>query len=88
MIHARKDYQCIQDTTGGTSIASDEPVFLLRAKDLIAPEIVRAWAFKLRLLDGDIDTVNKVLEHADKMEKWQFENARKLPDTPKDQLVD
>ena len=88
MIHARKDYQCIQDTTGGTNIASDEPVFLLRAKDSIAPDIVRIWAFKLRDMDGDMDTVNKVLDHADKMAKWQVENERKLPDTPKDQLVD
>jgi hypothetical protein len=42
MIHARNDYQRIQDPAN--KIPIDEPVFLLRAQDVTAADTVRAWA--------------------------------------------
>lgn len=42
MRHGRDEYEQIQDPAG--VIAADEPVFLLRAKDLSAPEVIEAWA--------------------------------------------
>ena len=42
MKHARADYDHIQDPTG--HIPADEPVFLLRAGDMNAPNAVRHWA--------------------------------------------
>ncbi len=42
MIHARPDYNRIQDPDN--LIPDDEPVFLLRAKDRTAPAAVDAWA--------------------------------------------
>lgn len=38
MLHARKDYMHIQDETG--KVGENEPVFLLRAKDQLAPDTV------------------------------------------------
>lgn len=42
MRHARADYNRIQDPLN--LIGEDEPVFLLRAKDVSAPFVVRFWA--------------------------------------------
>lgn len=84
MIHAREDYNRIQDPAG--KIADDEPVFLLRAKDYFAPAVVRRWA-ELVAAAGDDDLAKNVTMHAERMERWQVENGCKLPDTPKDQLV-
>ena len=46
MIHAREDYNRIQDPAG--KIGEDEPVFLLRAKDSLAPAMVENWASALQ----------------------------------------
>ena len=40
--HGRDKYEHIQDGRG--VIGEDEPVFLLRAKDLTAPEVIERWA--------------------------------------------
>ena len=42
MIHARDDYNRIQDPAG--LIPADEPVFLLRGQDPAAPNTVDRWA--------------------------------------------
>ena len=39
MIHAREDYQRIQDPEG--KIGEDEPVFMVRAKDKLTPSVMR-----------------------------------------------
>ena len=80
MKHARNDYNDIQDPQG--RIADDEPVFLLRAKDKIAPTIVRAWAKHLKANGGDKVTANRAVQWATEMERWQKENGCKMPDTP------
>lgn len=60
--------------------ADDEPVFILRAQDKLAPEIIREWAKKLYLADPTSATVKKRDEAralADAMEAWP---NRKIPD--------
>jgi hypothetical protein len=42
MIHARADYNRIQDPAN--KIPQDEPVFLLRGQDKVAAATVRVWA--------------------------------------------
>jgi|HubBroStandDraft_6_1064221.scaffolds.fasta_scaffold107012_4 hypothetical protein len=77
MIHARKDYNRIQDPglenpdlicNGATPIAADEPVFLLRAQDETAAAVVRFWAALNS--QGDPMAVELALEHARKMDAW------------------
>lgn len=84
MIHARKDYDHIQDTTG--KIATDEPVFLLRAKDETAPDALLAWAHALELSGGDKVAIEATRKHAELMIKWQEKNGCKQPDTPEEEV--
>lgn len=80
MKHARADYDSIQDASG--KIPDDEPVFLLRAQDIVAPNIVRQWA-SLALVNGvDRAMVDRALAHADRMQEWQRVHGRKIPDMP------
>lgn len=86
MIHPRSDYNCIQDMTCGTSIKDNEPVFILRAQDKLAPETLMFWAAKLKESGGDIHTANNIIKWAEKMRIWQLQNGAKVPDTPPDCL--
>lgn len=91
MIHARKDYDRIQDpgladpsliSSGSSPIAEDEPVFIVRAKDISAPETVRAWA-RLNLDNhGDPALSGLAFRHALLMEQWQAQNGSKTADAP------
>ncbi len=78
MRHARDDYNRIQDPAG--KIADDEPVFLLRAKDITAPETLRFWAANLRNNGGDERLATLASDHATEMEIWQRANGCKMPD--------
>ena len=89
MIHARADYNRIQDpavdnpallAAGTSAIAADEPVFLLRARDITSAATVRAWAHLNRQLGGSTDAINSALYQAERMEQWA---GRKLADIPK-----
>jgi len=82
MIHERSDYMHIQDNTG--KIGNDEPVFLLRAKDELAPVVLQYWVDRLRLREGNTIAAKAVQKHIDLMKKWQKENGCKTPDTPAD----
>ncbi len=78
MIHAREDYNRIQDPIN--KIAKDEPVFLLRAKDQLAPGILMKWATELINRSGDKKMAKMVTDHAVLMVEWQEKNGCKLPD--------
>jgi hypothetical protein len=69
MIHARKDYNRIQDPQ--KKIPENEPVFLLRGQDKFAPELLLRWAAKLRLDGGDPNMAQMVETHAQAMIEWQ-----------------
>jgi hypothetical protein len=100
MKHLRQDYMRIQDpalhdgrllSKGSTPIGEDEPVFLLRGKDAIAPSAVRHWA-NLLISCTDPPSGDRVVLYqaamrwADEMEQWQARNGCKTPDAPVDQL--
>lgn len=78
MIHARKDYNRIQDPEN--KIPENEPVFLLRGQDKFAPELLLRWAAKLRLDGGDPEMARLVEEHAQSMIGWQKYGKVKQPD--------
>lgn len=79
MKHARKDYNGrIVDLQN--SIPEDEPVFLLRGQDILAPELLLMWASKLRLSGGDPKMARIVEDHAQLMLEWQKSRMKKLPD--------
>ena len=68
MIHARDDYNRIQDPAN--KIPQDEPVFLLRGQDKVAAAAVRVWAVLNDEASGDPEASRLAREHAEKMEAW------------------
>jgi len=82
MKHARKDYDRIQDPAG--LIPADEPVFLLRGKDVLAPEIVRERASEAEKMGVEPRMVEAAREQAREMDRWQREHGTQVPDMPKE----
>ena len=81
MKHARADYNRIQDPAG--LIPEDEPVFLIRAQDAIAPMILRHYAVEAHRVGASRELCEATLNQANEMERWQRErSARKTPDMP------
>lgn len=80
MIHARKDYDHIQDPSG--KIPDDEPVFLLRAQDGNAPDVVDYWATVAGFHGANQDIVQAARDHAQRMRDWQETHGFKTPDMP------
>lgn len=78
MIHAREDYNRIQDPSG--LIPDDEPVFLLRAQDATAPAVVRTWADMAEAAGADARIVLAARHQAFAMESWQAAFGSKTPD--------
>lgn len=60
--------------------ADDEPVFILRAQDEFAPEIVERWALRLETVAGRTPKVREARALAHKMRAWQEMNGAKVPD--------
>lgn len=56
----------------------DEPVFTLRAQDVIAPSVVRLWADMAELMGVDVEKVAKAREIALHMDHWSGD--KKCPD--------
>lgn len=83
MLHARGDYMRIQDPEN--RIPEDEPVFLLRGQDILAPALLLRWAARLRTNGGDPEMARMVEDHAQKMIYWQKTKYTKLPDLDPDE---
>lgn len=77
MVHFREDYNRIQDPKG--LIPEDEPVFLLRGQDELAPALLLRWAAELRLRGGDKEMARLVEDGAQMMIEYQ-KKRKKLPD--------
>lgn len=57
-----------------------EPIFVLRAQDIVAPEIVREWAYRAAVAGAPREKIEGARRVADAMEDWQLEHRRKVPD--------
>lgn len=58
-------------------IPDEEPVFMLRGQDQLAPAIVRAWADAAEAAGVRSGKVADARRQADDMDQWQ---PKKLPD--------
>lgn len=76
MIHERADYNERVKCVDG-SIPEDEPVFLLRGKDMFAEQVIEYWVFLHRHRKAFEDKKEAVLAHAGKMHRYE----RDLNDT-------
>jgi len=81
MLHAREDYNRIQDPLH--LIPEDEPVFLIRAQDICAPDVVYYWALKAAHYGADKDITDSAKLQVSRMKKWQKEHLVKIPDMEK-----
>ena len=68
MKHAREDYNRIQDPEH--KIPDDEPVFLIRGQDKVAPSVLRYWAYLNDEEGGDPEASRLTREQANCMECW------------------
>jgi hypothetical protein len=57
--------------------APTEPIFVLRAQDQTAPDLVREWARRAEALGTPAAKVTEARELAVRMERWP---TRKVPD--------
>lgn len=60
--------------------ADDEPIFVLRAQDMLAPTVVRDWAARAHAAGSPQAKVQEALDCADQMDEWQNLNTTKVPD--------
>ncbi len=58
----------------------DEPIFVLRSTDKLAPRVVRHWAWHAEAVGAPAEKVAEARGLADLMEAWQRENYSKFPD--------
>jgi hypothetical protein len=61
---------------------SDEPVFILRAQDRFAPDVVEVWAAKVEAVGkvGNGDKIKEARALAHQMRAWQALHVSKVPD--------
>jgi hypothetical protein len=60
--------------------ADDEPIFTLRAKDVLAPQIVEAWADLAQRHGTPEAKLAEARACAVTMRVWQISNSAKVPD--------
>jgi len=85
MIHARKDYQRIQDPLtkddkNGKGIGRDEPVFLLRAQDRLFVPMLTAYISMAKLIGCDATMIQMLRQHIETAKLWQLSHPPKTPD--------
>ena len=57
-----------------------EPIFVLRAQDAFAPEVVRLWALTAGMRGSPRRKVEEARKVAEEMERWQAAHGSKIPD--------
>lgn len=72
--------QCCKDTW--EKIPDDEPVFIIRGKDLLALGPVRRWIEEANAAGVNDDKQNRAFEHLASIERFQLEHPErcKIPD--------
>lgn len=58
----------------------DEPLFVLRAQDKLAPVVVRLWALHATMHHVPREKVIEARGLADRMDAWQALHGSKVPD--------
>lgn len=61
-------------------VQEDEPLFVLRAKDAVAVEVVEAWVEAARKLGAPSSKIREAENLIARMRDWQKEHGTKTPD--------
>ena len=78
MKHARPDYQVRFDIDPLGKIGEDEPVFLLRAQDILFVPMLKMYVMLTQLMSRDGDIIASTLDHIELAEKWITDNGGKV----------
>ena len=70
MLHSREDYNRFLSQDPSGKIHPEEPVFLIRAQDVVSGDAVRAWAELHERARGSLELARSAREHAAKMDAW------------------
>lgn len=86
MDFGRSDYNEVFDGANieNSPFEPDEPVFMLRGTDPIAPKVLLRYATDLISVGSDNRIVDSVIKHAQKMMAWQTTHKTKYPDLIRD----
>jgi hypothetical protein len=60
--------------------APDEPIFVLRAKDKLAPVVVKIWSLLGATWGVPYEKTSEARDCAQAMEDWQKRNGCRIPD--------
>lgn len=82
----REDYADMEALVA--KLGTDEPYFLLRAKDAAAPAAIQAWINRAGAMGADPSILDSATTLRREMIAWQDANGAKVPDLPDDQLTD
>ena len=86
MKHAREDYnRRIQDSEN--IIPADEPVFLIRARDVCALDVVRYWITVAKINGAKENIIAAAKGQLARMRNWQEKHGMKIPDMPEEEAV-
>lgn len=81
--HDREVDKAVEEGRLAPLIPEDEPVFLVRAQDMVGADTVRAWAEFAEGVGADPDMVAAARNHAEAMDRWREEHGGgKVPDRP------
>ena len=80
MSAAMDEYTMIGEKLKNGNMREDEPLFTLRAQDLTAPKIVRAWADVAEAKGVSKEKTEEARRLADAMDEWQKRYGCKVPD--------
>ena len=78
MLHARKDYQRIQDPLNAKDkgIPKDEPVFLLRAQDPLFIPMLNLYMQLATLINCDARLIQTIRVHVELARLWPIRKER------------
>ena len=76
MIHARPDYNRIQDPEN--KIPTDEPVCLFRGHDPCVPTLLRIYAILAWKAGCNSDVIHSINTHAEKIDQWQKDHPESV----------
>lgn len=78
----------LRESIGGRAIPADEPVFLLRGQDMVAPAVVDLWADRAALVGASDEIVSSARTCAAVMRQWQLDRRVQTPDLPGEDAAD
>lgn len=79
-MRAQEELALVANKLASGNMTPGEPLFTLRAQDVLAPAIVEAWADQAEAGGAPESKVNEARILANEMRQWQAANHSKRPD--------